>query len=171
MLVVLNRRNAVAKQGGTENMVYEERMNKWPLSNYPILTAAVLLVTMAIALMLGESDAYANQLAIYAYILLVTGVAIKFFEFTLPETLIQRLKVKLPKLNRNENSLEAERDNALDFFAEVTRNVSLSLLVFSLIILSYGVLVDWSPVEWLIKQLGYVIIIFLALHLLLRVRL
>ncbi len=147
----------------------DEETGKWPLSNYPILMAAVLLVTVAIALKLGGNEAYAGQLAIYAYSLLVIGIAIRFFELTLPETFILRLKAKLPKINRDENSSKASEDSTLDFFADITKNVFLLLLIFFLIALSYGVLVDWFPVEGFIKELGYVIIIFFVLHLVLRV--
>ncbi len=152
-------------------MVSKERQNEWPLSNYPMLMALILLVTTAIVLGHGGSEAYANQLAIYAYFLLAAGVAVRFFELTLPETFIQRLKEKLPEINRRENSLRTSKDCILGFFADVARNVFFSLLIFFLIALCYGALVDWFFVEKFIVQLGYIIIIFLALHLVLRVRL
>lgn len=130
----------------------------WPLSNYPILMAIILLVATAIFIGLGESDVYANQLAIYAYFLLVTGVTIRFFELTLPETFIKKIKEKIPELTESKHG----------FFADVTRNVFIFLLLFFFSALSYGALVDWFFVEEFVKQLGYVIAVFLALHLVLR---
>ncbi|VVB84165.1 Uncharacterised protein [uncultured archaeon] len=151
-------------------MADEDVTSEWSLSNYLILTAVILLVTTGIVSGLGGSAAYANQLAINIYFLLIAGVAIRFFELILPETFIQRLKAKLPKINRGENSLNAASDYMLDFFTDITKNVGLSLLIFFLIILGYGALVDWFFLETFIRRLVYVIIIFFALHLILRVR-
>ncbi len=91
-----------------------EIAEKWPLSNYPILLALILLVATAISLGIGESEAYANQLAIYAYFLLVIGVAIRFFELVLPERLVQRLKINNSKIKR-ERDVSKSADK-LDFF-------------------------------------------------------
>lgn len=140
----------------------------WPLSNYPILLAMMLLVATAISLGLGSSETYANQLAIYAYFLLVIGVAIRFFELTLPETFIQKIKEKIPEISRSEDVSVSKMENKLYFLADVTKNVSFLLLLFFFIALSYGALVDWFFVEGFIKQLGYVIAAFLTMHLVLR---
>jgi len=137
----------------------------WPLSNYPILMAILLLVATAVLIGLGESDTYANQLAIYAYFLLVTGVAIRFFELTLPETLIQRIWAKIPEINSSEDASESKK---LGFFADVTKNIFFFLLIFFFIALSYGALVDWFFVGGFVKNLGYTVAVFLALHLALR---
>lgn len=56
----------------------------WPPSNYPIFFAIVLLVATAVTLAMG-GEALAEELAIYAYYLLVVGVVIRFFELALPE--------------------------------------------------------------------------------------
>lgn len=140
---------------GTEN---------WPLSNYPILMAILLLVATAISLGLGSSETYANQLAIYAYFLLVIGVAIRFFELTLPETLIQRITEKISI----KKGIDDRKENKFDFLADITKNVFVFLLVIFFIALGYGALVDWFYVEGFIEQLVYVIVAFLALHLGLR---
>ncbi|HEX7627645.1 MAG TPA: hypothetical protein VF354_01820 [Candidatus Methanoperedens sp.] len=58
-------------------------MNDWPPSNYPILIALMLLAVTALTLAIGD-DKLADNLAIYAYYLLVIGVAIRFFELALP---------------------------------------------------------------------------------------
>jgi hypothetical protein len=64
----------------------------WPPSNYPIFLALVLLVATAVTLAMGE-EKRAEELAIYAYYLLVIGVAIRFFELSLPENALVRLGV------------------------------------------------------------------------------
>ncbi len=137
-----------------------EIAEKWPLSNYPILLALILLVATAISSGIGESEAYANQLAIYAYFLLAVGVAVRFFELVLPERVVQRVKINSSKISKSEDKL--------DFFADVTRNVLFSMLLFFIIAISYGALVDWFFVRGFIKELGYVIVVFLMLHLLLK---
>ena len=58
-------------------------MNDWPPSNYPILIALMLLAVTALTLAIGD-DELAQNLAVYAYYLLVIGVAIRFFELALP---------------------------------------------------------------------------------------
>ena len=143
-----------------------EIAEKWPLSNYPILLALILLVATAISLGVGESEAYANQLAIYAYFLLVIGVAVRFFELVLPERVVQRLKINSSKIKSGRDVSKSE--DKLDFFADVTRNVLFSMLLFFIIAISYGVLVDWFFVRGFVKELGYVIVVFLVLHLLLK---
>lgn len=151
-------------------MVDEDGTDEWPLSNYPILLALILLVSTTIALGIGKSEVYANQLAVYAYFLLVIGVIIRFFELTLPESLVQKVKAKLLpiKISRTILKSEVKSGDRLDFCIDVTKNIFLSLLAFLIIILIYGALIDWFFVEGLIKKLIYVIAISLALHVALR---
>lgn len=51
----------------------------WPPSNYPILFAILLLLGTAVALVVS-TERTANELATYAYYLLVLGVAIRLVE-------------------------------------------------------------------------------------------
>ncbi|VVB86703.1 Uncharacterised protein [uncultured archaeon] len=145
----------------------EEHTKNWPLSNYPILMALLMLIATAASLGLGSSESYANQIAIYAYFLLVTGVAIRFFELTLPGTLVQKIKEKL-QIGKNVDVLAGKNKSNPGFFSDVTKNVLSFLLIFFFISMGYGALVDWFFVEGFIKQLGYTILVFLALHLVLR---
>ncbi len=65
-------------------------MKDWPPSNYPIFLVLMLLATTAMTLAMGD-EPRAENLAIYAYYLLVIGVTIRFFELALPESTLQRL--------------------------------------------------------------------------------
>ncbi len=65
-------------------------MKDWPPSNYPIFLVLMLLATTAMTLAMGD-EPRAENLAIYAYYLLVIGVTIRFFEIALPESTLQRL--------------------------------------------------------------------------------
>lgn len=62
----------------------------WPPSNYPIFLALVLLFATAVTLAMGD-EPLAEDLAIYAYYLLVIGVTIRFFEFALPDDTSQKI--------------------------------------------------------------------------------
>lgn len=62
----------------------------WPPSNYPIFLALVLLFATAVTLAMGD-EPLAEDLAIYAYYLLVIGVAIRFFEMVLPDDSPQKI--------------------------------------------------------------------------------
>lgn len=64
-------------------------MKDWPLSNYPILLALLLIATTAIILAAGD-EPHAEEIAIYAYYFLVIGVVIRFFELTLPENTLRK---------------------------------------------------------------------------------
>ena len=145
-----------------------DNMDNWPLSNYPILMALLLLVATALSLGLGGSEAYANQLAIYAYFLLVIGVAIRFFELTLPETFIQWLKIKIHVPEKGSEIAIRKNKSILYFLEDVTRNVFYYLMVFLFVTLAYGALVDWFFISGFIKPLVSIIIAFLAFHLVLK---
>jgi len=64
-------------------------MNDWPPSNYPILIALMLLAVTALTLAIGD-DKLAQDLAIYAYYLLVTGVIIRIFQLVLPKDTLHK---------------------------------------------------------------------------------
>ena len=66
------------------------KSSDWPPSNYPIFLALVLLVATAVTLAMGDEN-LAEDLAIYAYYLLVIGVAIRFFELVLPNDTPQKI--------------------------------------------------------------------------------
>jgi len=61
----------------------------WPTSNYPILLALFLLIATAITLAMGN-EPLAEQLAIYAYYLLVIGVTIRFLELAVPDNTLHK---------------------------------------------------------------------------------
>lgn len=67
----------------------EDNLENWPLSNYPIFLALILLVATAATLSM-EDEHKAENFAIYAYYFLVIGVAIRFLEFTLPGNILSR---------------------------------------------------------------------------------
>ena len=64
--------------------------SSWPLSNYSIFLALMLLAATAATLAIGD-EKRAEELAIYAYYFLVIGVAVRFFELVLPESTLQKL--------------------------------------------------------------------------------
>ena len=66
------------------------KTSDWPLSNYPIFLALVLLFATAVTLAMGD-EPLAEDLAIYAYYLLVIGVTIRFFELALPDDSPQKI--------------------------------------------------------------------------------
>jgi len=66
------------------------KTSDWPLSNYPIFLALVLLFATAVTLAMGD-EPLAEDLAIYAYYLLVIGVTIRFFELVLPDDTSQKI--------------------------------------------------------------------------------
>ena len=128
-------------------MADEDHTKNWPLSNYPILMAILLLVTTAVLLGLGSSENDANQLAIYAYFLLVTGIAIRFFELTLPETLLQKIEEKILQISKNAEVLESKPESKLVYFSDITKNVFFFLLAFYFIAMGYGAIFGWFFVE------------------------
>jgi hypothetical protein len=151
-------------------MANEDHTKNWPLSNYPILIALLLLITTAVLLELGSNENDANQLAIYAYFLLVAGITIRFFELTLPETFILKIKEKILQISKNAYVPESKQESKLGYFSYITRNVFLFLLTFYFIAMGYGAIFGWFFVDGFIKQLGYIIIVFLALYLVLMYR-
>ena len=154
----------------------------WPPSNYPIFLALVLLAATAVTLAMGD-EKRAEELAIYAYYLLVIGVAIRFFELALPENtlvrlgvvkvrflgwmrwLVQRIwginrkigsKLRLPEVRIPEvrlpevkisNVHRAGFKNSLAFLCDVSKNVTVFLSLAFLILLIYGLMIDWWSVE------------------------
>lgn len=157
-----------------------ERNNEnegWPPSNYPIFLALVLLAATSVTLAMGD-EKRAEELAIYAYYLLVIGVAIRFFELSLPKDTLSRLgvvkvrflgwmrwlvlgiwgvsrrigsKLRLPEIRIPEvKILNVHRTgfkNGIAFLSDVSKNVTVFLSLALLILLIYGLMIDWSSVE------------------------
>jgi hypothetical protein len=65
-------------------------MNDWPPSNYPISIALMLLVFTSAAIVIGDEQV-AEELTIYAFYFLVTGIVIRFIELSLSEEALKRL--------------------------------------------------------------------------------
>jgi hypothetical protein len=65
-------------------------MNDWPPSNYLISIALMLLVFTAAVIVIGDEQV-AEELTIYAYYFLVTGVVIRFIELSLSEEALKKL--------------------------------------------------------------------------------
>jgi hypothetical protein len=78
----------------------------WPPSNYPIFLALVLLVATAVTLAMGD-EARAENLAIYAYYLLVIGVAIRFLEISLPDDTAKKIKSAAVRISATIQELSA----------------------------------------------------------------
>lgn len=146
----------------------------WPPSNYPIFLALVFLAATAVTLALGD-ELRAEELAIYAYYLLVIGVAIRFFELSLPENTLGLVKVRflgwmmwcgqrIGRINRNidsklrlprirlpeikiSNVHRAAFKNSIAFLGDILKNVTVFLSLAFLILLIYGFMIDWWAVE------------------------
>ena len=121
----------------------------WPPSNYPILFAIILLIATAITLALGYSESFANDLATYAYLLLVIGVIIRFFELAMPEHMARKI---------------GEKEGV---YSKIARDICIYLFAFFLISLAYGLLADLSLIARFIVLLGVVILFVLAIFQLL----
>ncbi len=166
----------------------------WPPSNYPIFLALVLLAATAVTLAMGD-EPRAEELAIYAYYLLVIGVAIRFFELALPENTLMRLgvvrerfmgwtiggiqrirgiyrkigsKLRLPEVRIPEvkvsNVHRAGFMNSLAFLCDVSKNVTVFLSLAFLILLIYGLMIDWWTVKGYFTNFVLVILGFIAMY-------
>lgn len=144
-------------------MVNKETINDRIFSNYPILFALILLTAITISTGFGAN---ANQLATYAYFLLMIGVTIRIIELTFSEVLIRKIKSKFIKIK--EHKYFPKEKDIIVFFSNVTKNVALFLFTFFIVLLIYGLFVDWFFVKELIKKLGYIITVFGVLHLLIK---
>lgn len=144
-------------------------MNEWPPSNYPFLIALMLFAATAATLALGDAK-LAEELAIYAYYLLVIGVAIRFFELLAPEKDLHK-----PGLARKRNSDYTKRlnpnskyvdiKNNIYMISDISRNTAIFLSVFFLISLIYGLLIDWWFVKGFLSKLILIIIGFSIFHI------
>ena len=72
--------------------------SNWPPSNYPIFLALVLLAATAVTLAMGD-ETRAENLAIYAYYLLVVGVTIRFLEISLPDNTPEKLRSAMAQVS------------------------------------------------------------------------
>ncbi len=130
----------------------------WPPSNYAIFLAQVLLLTTASALSLNE-EKIAEDFAIYAYFLLAIGAMIRFFEFMLPENsthILIMIWKRFPELHTlswtvtrirmafiwMKHKAGKKREN----FSEISRNITISLFLFLIISVIYGIVFDWGTV-------------------------
>lgn len=102
----------------------------WPLSNYPILAAILLLIATAAALALGYSEEYANQLAIYAYYGLVIGVALRVLEMAVPSDAGTRVKTLFDRVGWGETIDRLKTVPAL-------KEVSMYLGILAILALAY----------------------------------
>ncbi|SNQ59714.1 hypothetical protein [Candidatus Methanoperedens nitratireducens] len=161
----------------------ESELKDWPSSNYPIFLALVLLAATAVTLSVGD-ESRAESLAIYAYYFLVIGVAVRFFEFALPDSTLQRLGMakkhildrlkqhalksannqKIARMLKIPHFHQVKPEKILVPVADVSRDVSILLSVFLLISLIYGLMVDWWFVKMYIPNLVLIILGFLTLH-------
>ena len=168
-----------------------ERNNEnegWPPSNYAIFLALVLLAATAVTLAMGD-EKRAEELAIYAYYLLVIGVVIRFFELSLPENTLVKLgvvkvrflgwmmglvqtiwdfnrvigiklrllevripdfglpgvrlpEVRLPEFKISNVHREGLK-NSIAYVSELSKNITVFLSLALLILLIYGLMIDW----------------------------
>ena len=81
----------------------------WPPSNYPILFALFLLAATALVLAMGNKE-LAEELAIYAYYLLVIGVVIRMVEMALPDSTPETMGRGAVWLKSWVDVLDSERD-------------------------------------------------------------
>ena len=176
----------------------------WPPSNYPIFLALVLLAATAVTLAMGD-EPRAEELAIYAYYLLVIGVTIRFFELALPDNTPQRIgsakrrvlrwvDKRSPRINKypskdvisnityklhlpcKESIAEIEtkmnqtiKKSHLVYIQDVSKDVSIYLLVLFLILSFYGFMFGWWIVRGYLEELALIIIGFFAMYLLLSI--
>jgi hypothetical protein len=139
----------------------------------------------------------AEELAIYAYYLLVIGVTIRFFELALPENtlvrlgavkvrflgwmvgLVQRIwdisrrfgsKLRLPDVRipdaKISNDHRADLKNGIVFLCDVSKNVTVFLSLAFLILLIYGLMIDWWAVEGYFTNFALVILGFFTMYFL-----
>ena len=92
---ILNKSDKVIKSVNNKSIAslqvnIKMKTSDWPPSNYPIFLALVLLFATAVTLAMGD-EPLAEDLAIYAYYLLVIGVTIRFFELALPDDTPQKI--------------------------------------------------------------------------------
>ena len=77
-------------------------LKSWPLSNYPIFLALILLVVTTVTLSMGDEHK-TEDFAIYTYYFLILGTVIRLFEFTFSGNLISKT------INRTKSFLEEYR--------------------------------------------------------------
>jgi hypothetical protein len=100
----------------------------WPPSNYPIFLALVLLLATAVTLAMGDQS-LAEDLAIYAYYLLVTGVTIRFFELVLPSETPQKIDIYKCKIHRLlKKSIQIIYENIPDNIISIISNKPMKLV-------------------------------------------
>jgi flagellar biosynthesis protein FlhB len=167
--------------------------------NYPFLIVLMLLTATAVTLAIGDEQ-LAETLTIYAYYFLVIGIAIRFFELSLPEDTLQRLNPEkdrisffsdfkrqyppemivmriremISDLNRQFKKLRRPHivnpGKNIALISEISINVAIFLSVFFIFSLVYGITIDWWFVRGYFHNLIFAILGFLTLYMILRVR-
>lgn len=170
----------------------------WPISNYPIFFALVLLSATAVVLAMGD-EILAESLAIYAYYLLVIGVAIRFFELALSDKTKENLKSVVMKLLRHtggfaqqayraqckmSKKIEKEHKDkpsrpwfnvqsvlmrCLSTSMKISKEVSIYLSVLFILLCIYGLAFGWLVVSGYLKSLILIIIGFLSIYIVLYI--
>ena len=184
-------------------------MKDWPSSNYPIFISLVLLASTAVTLAMGD-EKRAEELAIYAYYLLVIGVVIRFFELSLPENTLTKLgvvkvrflgwmhwlvqtiwdfnrriviklrllevripdlglpRVRLPEVRLPEvkisNVHRAGLKNSIAYVNDLSKNVTVFLSLAFLILLIYGLMIDWWTAKGYFTNFVLVILGFFTVY-------
>lgn len=174
-----------------------DHVKHWPLSNYPIFFALVFLSATAVVLAMGD-ETLSEQLAIYAYYLLVAGVTLRFFELTLPADTLQVKLLRLAEqLRRNTPRAPAItppkhrmiphwKTQAADtwgrlwqrlcnaefmditYLEEVSRNTTTLLLAFMALSLLFALMGGWWLVRTYIANLLIIIFTTSTIYLLTR---
>ena len=151
----------------------------WPISNYPIFFALVLLAATAITLSMGN-EPHAEEFAIYAYYLLVIGVTIRFFELALPDRFHQKFNViphkiayhigkckYLPELSPSvTQKIELNKfSKYFVYFSDMSKNLTVYLFIIYLLVTAYGLIYGWWIVKGFLEKMGLIILIFFTFYL------
>ena len=151
----------------------------WPTSNYPIFFALVLLAATAITLSMGN-EPHAEELAIYAYYLLVIGVTIRFFELALPDRFHQKFDVILHKIAYHfgkgkyfpelipsvKQKIDLKKfSEYFVYFSDMSKNLTVYLFIIYLLITIYGSIYGWWIVKGLLEKMGLIVLIFFTFYL------
>lgn len=151
----------------------------WPTSNYPIFFALVLLAATAITLSMGN-EPQAEELAIYAYYLLVIGVTIRFFELALPDRFHNKFNMILHRIAYHFGKIKyfsrfvplvtqkidlIRSSNHFIYFSDMSKNLTIYLFIIFLLVAIYGSLYGWWIVKSFLEKMGLIILMFFIFYL------
>ena len=151
----------------------------WPISNYPIFFALVLLAATAITLSMGN-EPHAEEFAIYAYYLLVIGVTIRFFELALPDRFHQKFNVILHKIAYHfgkgkyfpeliqsvKQKIDLKKSSKhFVYFSDMSKNLTVYLFIIYLLVTIYGSIYGWWIVKGFLEKMGLIVLIFFTFYL------